>query len=101
MTQNPFYNAILAAGYIVLVVFIMQGLQVFGTVPDNILMPMVALSLFVLSAAVMGYLFFYQPAMLYLEGQQREGVNLFLRTVGLFAMITAAFIATLFAVSFS
>lgn len=95
MTQNPFYNAILAAGYIVLIVLVMQGLQTFREIPNNILMPMVALSLFVLSAATMGYLFFYQPVMLYLEGRQSEGVDLFLKTVGIFAAITVALVAAL------
>ena len=62
---------------------------------------MALLSLFVLSAAVMGYIFFYQPTQLYLAGKHKEAVNMFLKTVGFFATITLVFLAIVFVSSVS
>ncbi len=99
MNKNPFFNAVLAAGYIVFVAFIMSS---FADGPKEgegqaiILIPIVVLSLFTLSAAVMGYLFLSQPTMLYLENKKQEAVNFFLTTVGVFAVITIALLASLF-----
>lgn len=52
------------------------------------------LSLFVLSAAVMGYLFVYQPLKFFFEGKQQEAVRFFLLTVAFFAGISAVVVAT-------
>ena len=97
MTKNPVVNAFLAAGYIGLVVlginFIAQG---GADEPDTLLIPMAMLSLFVLSAAVMGYLFVYQPFMLYFEDKKQEAVTFFVTTVGVFALITLALFGALF-----
>jgi hypothetical protein len=90
MTTNPFYNAGIALVYIVLVVsLINMGTQLAGPgQKDNLLIPMGMLSLFVLSAAVMGYIFFYQPVLMLLDGKREAAVRLFLQTVGVFAVIT-------------
>lgn len=98
MNKNPFINALLAAGYIVIIVRVMTlftdnpsgGAQV-----PSLLIPMVMLSLFTLSAAVMGYLFVYEPGRLYLEGKKQEALKFFFSTVGTFAVITAALVTTL------
>lgn len=101
MTRNPFYNAILAAGYITLVSVVMYyGLKFAGPV-ESVLAPMALLSLFVLSAAVMGFIFFYEPSQLYLAGKPKEAVELFLKTVGFFAVITLVFLAIVFVSSAS
>ena len=87
MTKNPFINALAASAYIALIdLFVMS-------VPDKepILAaagPIVFLSLFVFSAAVMGYLFVLQPVLLAIAGKPKEGVTLFLQTLGCFALIT-------------
>lgn len=89
MTTNPFYNALAAAAYIVAFV---SGMAWVGSrlapLPDTIFAPMVMLSLFVLSAAVMGYLFLYNPLALLVEGKRIAAVKLFLYTVGIFAVFT-------------
>lgn len=90
MTQNPFHNALAAAGYIILIV---SGLTFGSTLvepntEDNIFMPMAMLSLFVLSAAVMGYIFLYNPILMIMDGKRTEAAQLFLRTVAAFAAIT-------------
>lgn len=97
MKNNPFFNALLAVGYIVLVVLVMSTFAdspVEQKVP--LFVPMVLLSLLTLSVAVMGYLFVYQPLCLYLDGAKKEAVKLFLRTTGIFAGITALGVFALF-----
>lgn len=90
MTQNPFYNAGLGLVYIVSIVSILNfGSRWAESQPDNMLMPIGMLSLFVLSASVMGYIFLSQPIILFLDKKRKEAVSLFLRTVGVFAVITA------------
>ena len=98
MTNNPFLNALLASGYIVVLVSIISSVPQPDGGQDTILMPMVMLSLFVLSAAVMGYLFLYKPGQLYFEGRKEEAVKLFLSTVGIFAGITLVLVLALFLV---
>ncbi|MEK7176936.1 MAG: hypothetical protein AAB719_01395 [Patescibacteria group bacterium] len=59
---------------------------------ETILMPILMLSLFVLSAAVMGYLFVYEPLRLHLDNQRQEAVSFFLKTVGTFACFVLIFL---------
>jgi len=95
MPKNPYLNALCASAYIVLLVSIIWSVQKPDT-PDTILIPMTMLSLFVLSAAVMGYLFILQPAQLYLDGKKQEAISFFLKTVGTFACLTAALLVVAF-----
>lgn len=100
MTKNPFINALAASLYIAVIAsfFFYVNHHDFPQ-PDSALIPMFMLSLFVLSAALMGYIFLYQPLVLFLEGKQKQGVTLFLQTVGCFAVITLILLATFFFVS--
>ena len=93
--MNTFTNAALAALYIVLIVFVMDTVTSLTTQEETVLIPMTILSLFVLSAAVMGFLFVYKPFQLYFEGHKQEAVLFFTKTVGVFACFTAAFIVAL------
>ncbi len=96
MTQNPFVNALAAIAYIVLIASIMfYGTKTLGPA-DSIVAPVAMVSLFTLSAAVMGYLFCYQPIQLYFEGKKKKAVDLFLQTVGVFGGITALTLLLLF-----
>ncbi|KUK76643.1 MAG: seg [candidate division WS6 bacterium 34_10] len=88
MTKNPFYNALAALGYIVLIVSTMTLLSTYQSNFDEFIMPIIMLSLFTLSAAVMGYIFFYQPVMLFLDNKKDEAVKLFLKSIGIFGVIT-------------
>lgn len=96
MTRNPLYNAILAAGYITLVASVMYYGPQFAAPVNSVLGPIAILSLFVLSTAVMGFLFFYEPVQLYLDNKKTEAANLFLKTLGFFACITVIFLFALF-----
>src|SRR3989338_7116400 len=99
MSRNPYINALLAAAYIVFVVLLITyGPAYVRDKPDTILAPMAMLSLLVFSVALMGYLFFLQPIAMYLEGQKREAVELFTKTLGTFAVITAVVLAVAFTV---
>lgn len=64
--------------------------------PDTFFAPIVFLSLLTLSVAVMAFLFFYQPILLFIEGKKKDAVNLFIKTVGIFAAITVVFLILLF-----
>jgi hypothetical protein len=86
MNKKPYINALLAEAYIVaLVLTIMRGPH--GVEP-SIVIPIMMLSVFVLSAALMGYLFLSKPLQLYLDGDKKEAVTFFMHTVAAFAGIT-------------
>jgi hypothetical protein len=97
MSKNPFINALAAAGYISLLattVFTMPNY-----ITDNelgMIAPILFLSLFVISAALMGYLFVYPSVHLLIEGKHAEATKLFLSTVASFAGITVAILLTWF-----
>ncbi len=89
MTTNPLYNALLAVAYIAGVVSLLfLGPTFLADQDDNIFMPMLMLSLLVLSVAVMAFLFFYKPVTLLLDGERDKAVKLFLHTIGIFAVAT-------------
>ncbi|OHA17737.1 MAG: hypothetical protein A2664_03950 [Candidatus Taylorbacteria bacterium RIFCSPHIGHO2_01_FULL_46_22b] len=95
MTKNPIYNALFAISYIVVLVTTVFNASNFleGVVSETIFLPMSFLAVFVLSVALMAYLFFYQPVIMFLDGHREEGVKLFLKTVGAFAVATVLVIA--------
>lgn len=101
MSKNPIINGLSASAYIVLVALVMY----FGTktMPrsDSFLAPVAIISLFTLSAAVMGFIFCYQPAQLYFDDKKKQAVNLFLQTVAVFGVITVIMLALLFTGVFS
>lgn len=88
MTRNPFINASAATLYITIVASVMFYGVEHGRPNNSVVVLIVVLSLFTLSAAVMGYLFLYQPLQLYLDGKKKNAINLFLQTVAVFAGIT-------------
>ncbi|KXK09201.1 MAG: hypothetical protein UZ21_OP11001000259 [Microgenomates bacterium OLB22] len=86
MTKNPIINALSATAYIIIVANVM--FYIMDGVEDTILIPIFVLSLLTLSALVMGYVFFLQPVLLYLEGNKKDAVTLFGQSIGAFATIT-------------
>lgn len=94
MSKNPVVNALAAAAYIgAIVLFI--GFIAEPNEPDTLFAPLAMISLFTLSAGVMGYLFLYQPALLILDGKKEEGGAFFLKTLGTFGAIVAVFLVLL------
>lgn len=89
MTKNPTYNALGAVAYILVVVSTMNFVTApLRNKPDTFFAPIAMLSVLTLSAAVMSYLFFYQPVLMLIEGKKKEAVGLFGKTVGLFGLMT-------------
>ena len=96
MTKNPFINAAAASLYIIAIAsFMFYGSKSFPR-EDTILAPVAMISLFTMSAAVMGYLFIFQPLQLFLDGHKKNAVNLFLQTIAVFAGLTALVFVLLF-----
>lgn len=87
MTKNPFCNALAAFLYIVSVVLLMNWAGNNDVLETSLLMPIMMLSLFVLSALAMAYFLLYQPIMLYLEKKKKEAVQLFVKTLIIFAIM--------------
>ena len=89
MTKNYLVNAFLALVYIALVVtVIFYGERIVPGPDDSVILPIAFLSLFVLSAAIMGMIFFFQPLQMYLDGNKKEAVALLTKTVITFAILT-------------
>lgn len=100
MPKNPYLSAVYAAGYIATLVLVINfGSQFAKDKPETILIPMAMLSLFVLSAAMMGYLFIMQPLALYLDGKKNEAITFFVKTLATFAGITFVLLIVAFTVS--
>lgn len=97
MSKNPLINALSASAYIILIVSIMTFVTApLKNKPDTFFAPITFLSVLTLSVTVMAFLFFYQPLQLFIDGKKKEAVNLFVKTVGIFAVITAVILVLLF-----
>ena len=95
MRWSPFLNAVGAAAYVWGVVLLVHHIaSLHHDTPDNLTGTAAALSLLVFSAAVMGFLFFYRPAVLLLENKKGEAISFFLKTLGTFGVITLLVILT-------
>lgn len=89
MKNNPIVNALVASAYIILVVSVMTFVtEPLRDKPDTLFAPITVLFVLTLSVAVMAFLFFYQPLLLLIDGKKKQALNLFARTVGIFAAIT-------------
>jgi hypothetical protein len=98
MSKKPFINALSAAAYIFLVVTTMNYVTTpLRDKPDTFFAPIAVLFVLTLSVAVMAFLFFYQPLLLFIEGKRKAAVNLFAKTVGIFAVVTMFILVMLFA----
>lgn len=83
-----FLHSLGIVAYIAIVsLFMRYGEELFGK-EDTYLTPIVFLSLFTLSAAVVGSLMFGKPVMLYFDGKKREAVRLAGTTIGFLAVET-------------
>ena len=101
MSKNPFLNGLTATVYILFIVSIMNWGTKFVPHPNSFIAPLAMISLFTLSAAVMGYIFCYQPIQLYFAGKKKQAGTLFLQTTAVFGCITLLILALLFMGIFS
>lgn len=96
MKINPFINALAMVIYILAVVGIISALQSPNTPDKGILAPIFLLSLFTLSAAVMAFLFFYQPFKLYFDNRRKDALMYFMKTAGYLAVVVFISFSSLF-----
>lgn len=99
MTKNPILNALSATLYISLIASGIYYAPKFEGQADFVLIPIAMLSLFVLSAAVMAYIFCLKPIRLYLDGEKDEAVSLFIKTILYFGGITLVLFCLAFLIS--
>lgn len=91
LTKLGFLYSIGVLAYVTAVAFIIKnGERWFGQM-NTASGPIAFLLLFTVSAAVVGALVFGQPAVLFFNGQKREGVTLALTTVGILVVETTVF----------
>ncbi len=90
MKWHPFLNAGLAVAYIGAVSVFLRFIEsIRHDTPDTWIDGVGFMSLFVFSAAVMAFLFFYQPVSLLVDNKRAEAVSYFFKTIGLFGIVTA------------
>ena len=95
--QKPFLYASGAALYIIFIVFVVQTVSsLLESQNGTIIIPMTMLSLFVLSAAIMGFLFLSEPLYLLTKNRKREAIFFFAKVVGIFACFVAVFAILIF-----
>lgn len=91
MKWNPILNATAAVAYIGAIALFMHFIEsIRHDTPDTLLDGIGFMSLLVCSAAVMAFLFFYQPVRILIEGKEAEAISYFLKTLGIFGAITLA-----------
>lgn len=96
MNKKPIFHALAASAYIVVVAtFMSYGFKLIPH-PNAFVVPIAMISLFTLSAAVMGYLFCYQPLVLYLEGKKKLATRFLFLTILAFGCLTIVALALLF-----
>ena len=86
--QNPYLNSVYVEIYIIIVALIIRHIGRPNTA-DTFFDPIAALSLFVVSAAIMGYVFLGKPLQLYMDGDKKQSIAFFMKTLISFAVITA------------
>ena len=91
--KNPILHALVAGLYIIALVGLGNYFGHMLKIKETIVIPMAMLSLFVLSAACMGFLFLGEPLQLYLNDKKQEALQFFIQTVGSFAIIVALLFA--------
>ncbi len=90
MKWNPSVNAGLAVAYIGAVSVFLRFIEsIRHDTPDTWIDGVGFMSLFVFSAAVMAFLFFYQPVSLLVDNKRAEAVSYFFKTIGIFGIVTA------------
>lgn len=95
--KKSFVYALSAIVYIISIVLVINytGSSSLASKEETILIPMIMLSLFVISTAIMGFLFLSEPIILFMDNRKKEAVAFFGKTLGFFI-----FFALLLGISF-
>ena len=91
--KRAFIDSFVMALYVIIVVSFLLSLQAFSQKPDNVLIPVAMLLLFLCSATITGSLVFGKPVMLYIDGKKKDAVKLLGYTIGLLVLITVVVFA--------
>jgi hypothetical protein len=95
--KNPYINALSAALYIGAVgTFLHFMTETHANTPDKWYSGIAFISLLTLSVAMMGYFFAFKPLQMYLDGDKKNAVSFFLKTLGTFAVLTIALLVVVF-----
>ncbi len=87
LIQRSFVNSLSAVVYIAIVAwFMFNGGQIFGKM-ENFWGPFALLLLFVISATAVGALILGKPILLYLDGEKKAGVEMFLCSLAWLAIV--------------
>ena len=95
MSQKTIFHAALDAAIILVYVwgvalFMTHVETIFGSSePKTVLVPIIMLLLFVVSAAVTGFFVIGRPILLYLDGHKKESFRLFAGTIGFLILFWA------------
>ncbi len=94
--KTAFINALLTTLYITGVgLFMHYGATIKIGRSNTILVPVTLLLIFVLSAAITGFLIFGKPAQMYVDGKKKEALSLLTQTLVIFSAVTLIAIASL------
>jgi hypothetical protein len=89
MTLHPITNAVAATLYIAVVALFLRYIEsIRHDTPDTFIDSLGFLSLFTLSAAIMAFLFFYQPVRLLIEKKPREATAFLMMMIATFGLLT-------------
>ena len=89
--MRGFVDALGVLAYVVLFAWVINNLEAwFGDMPETWLAPVLMLLVFIVSACVTGSLVLLQPILLYVEGQRKEAVYLFVYTIGFLVVLALA-----------
>ncbi len=98
---NPYINAVAAALYIAtLVLSVGLASKLNLDIEESIVIPMIMLSLLVLSVSIMAGLFFYVPVRFLLANKREEALCFFIRTVLGFALCLVGFVIVFLILSY-
>src|SRR3989344_256454 len=89
--MRGFVDALGVLAYVVLFAWSVNNLEAWlGDMPETWLTPVFMLLVFIVSACVTGSLVLLQPILLYVEGQRKEAVHLFVYTIGFLVVLALA-----------
>ncbi len=89
LIKSSLINSVIALLYISGVALLMTNAQnIFGK-GDNVFTGIAVLMLFVISAAIMGFVILGRPILMYLDGLKKEAVKLFYLTITWLILIAA------------
>ncbi|HVT00737.1 MAG TPA: hypothetical protein VHE53_00710 [Patescibacteria group bacterium] len=87
MSKNPILNGIAALAYISIIASTMFYAPHIDNKP-SVFMPIIVLSLFTFSAAIMAYIFFFNPFQMYFNGKKKAAIELAFKSLATFGILT-------------